>query len=94
MSDNLLPELKQLIGESLRLEPEQTEEITEKTTLESLGITSLELVEILMTIEEEYDLHIDVDAVEARESLNTVGELIELGKQHGLEAKSASGDAS
>ena len=87
MSEKLLPELKALIGESLRLEPERTEGITEETSLESLGISSLELVEILMTIEEEYDLHIDVDAVEARESLTTVGELIELGKQHGLEAK-------
>ena len=84
MSEKLLPELAKLIGESLRLETAQTEGITEETTLESLGITSLELVEILMTIEEAYDLHIDVDAVEARESLNTVGELIELGKQHGL----------
>ena len=93
MSANLLQELKTLIGESLRLEPVKTEGITEETTLESLGITSLELVEILMTIEEEYDLHIDVDAVEARESLTTVGELITLGKQHGLAAKGGSGDS-
>lgn len=93
MSEKLLPELSQLIGESLRLEPAQIEGITEETTLESLGITSLELVEILMTIEEEYDLHIDVDAVEARENLSTVGELMELGKKHGLEAKVGTGDS-
>jgi acyl carrier protein len=42
------------------------------------------LVEILMTIEEEYDLHIGVDAVEARDSLNTVGDLLKLGKEYGL----------
>ncbi len=93
MSENLLPELSKLIGESLRLEPEQIEGITETTTLESLGITSLELMEILMTIEEEYDLHIDVDTVEARDSLNTVGDLFELGKQHGLGKNPESGDA-
>ncbi|MEO1845347.1 MAG: phosphopantetheine-binding protein [Akkermansiaceae bacterium] len=84
MSDNLLPELAKLIAESLRLEPDKAEGITEETTLESLGISSLELVEILMTIEEEYDLHIGVDAVEARDSLNTVGDLLKLGKEYGL----------
>lgn len=84
MSEKLLPELSKLIAESLRLDSEKADEITEETTLESLGITSLELVEILMCIEEEYDLQIDVDAVEARDSLVTVGDLLELGKKHGL----------
>ena len=84
MADNLLPELTKLIATSLNIPEEKAEGITEETTLESLDITSLELVEILMTLEEEYDLHIDVDAVEARDSLNTVGDLLELGKKHGL----------
>lgn len=44
-----------------------------------------------MTIEEDYDL--DVDADEARDSLNTVGDLIELGKKHGLQGKSGSADS-
>lgn len=86
MSDNLLPELSKLIAKSLNMPEEKAEGITEETTLESLDITSLELVEILMCIEEEYDLHIDVDAVEARESLLTVGDLLDLGKKHGLGA--------
>ena len=86
MSENLLLELSKLIAKSLNMPEEKAEGITEKTTLESLDITSLELVEILMCIEEEYDLHIDVDTVEARESLNTVGDLLELGKKHGLGA--------
>ncbi|MFM1560135.1 MAG: acyl carrier protein [Roseibacillus sp.] len=93
MSDNLLPELAKLIAESLRLEPDKAEEITEETTLESLGISSLELVEILMTIEEEYDLHLGVDAVEARDSLNTVGDLLKLGKEYGLGKTSESKDS-
>jgi acyl carrier protein len=93
MSDNLLPELAKLIAESLRLEPDKAEGITEETTLESLGISSLELVEILMTIEEEYDLHIGVDAVEARDSLNTVGDLLKLGKEYGLGKASESKDS-
>ncbi len=90
MSDPLFKDLTKLIGKSLRLDTAQTEGITEETSLESLDITSLELVEILMTIEEEYDLNIDVDAVEARDTLNTVGDLIELGKQHGLGASADS----
>lgn len=93
MSENILPELAKLIAESLRLDAEKAEGITEATTLESLGITSLELVEILMTIEEEYDLHIDVDAVEARDSLETVGDLLELGKKHGLGEKSEAAES-
>ena len=93
MSDNLLPELAKLIAESLRLEPDKAEEITEETTLESLEISSLELVEILMTIEEEYDLHLGVDAVEARDSLNTVGDLLKLGKEYGLGKTSESKDS-
>ena len=93
MSDNLLPELAKLIAESLRLEPDKAEGITEETTLESLGISSLELVEILMTIEEEYDLHLSVDAVEARDSLNTVGDLLKLGKEYGLGKTSESKDS-
>ena len=84
MADKLLPELIGLIATSLNIPEESAKGITEATTLESLDISSLELVEILMTIEEEYDLHIDVDAVEARDSLNTVGDLLELGKKHGL----------
>jgi acyl carrier protein len=75
------------------LETAQVEGITEETSLESLGISSLELVEILMTLEEEHDIHIDVDAVEAKESLHTVGDLLELGKQHGLGGKPSGGAA-
>lgn len=81
---NLLPGLAKVIGETLRLEPAQVDEITEATTLESLGISSLELMEILMSLEEEHDIEIDVDAVEAKESLHTIGDLLELGQQHGL----------
>ncbi|HJM64860.1 MAG: nodulation protein NodF [Roseibacillus sp.] len=87
MSDNLLPELSKIIIRSLNLPEERVKEISEGTTLESLDISSLELVEILMAIEEEYDLHIDVDAVEARDTLQTVGDLLELGRKHGLGRK-------
>lgn len=58
--------------------------ITEETRLEDIGVNSLELVEILMTIEDRYDLSIELDAVEAREKLQSVGDLIALGKAHGI----------
>jgi len=88
MSDDLLPELSKLITRSLNIPEAKAEAISLDTTLESLDISSLELVEILMTIEEEYDLQIDVDAVEARDSLRSVGDLLALGRKHGLGAQS------
>ena len=82
--EKLLPDLAKMIGDTLRLESAQVEGITLESSLESLGISSLELVEILMTLEEEHDIHIDVDAIEAKESLHTIGDLITLGLEHGL----------
>ena len=40
-----------------------------------------------MTIEEEYDIAIDIDTVSAADSIRTVGDLLELGKSMGIGAK-------
>ena len=48
---------------------------------------SLDLVEIIMTIEDKYDVTIPVDAVEAWNSYKTVANLIELGHSLGLEGR-------
>jgi acyl carrier protein len=53
--------------------------------LSKLGVTSLDLVEIIMTIEDKYDVAIPGDAVEAWNSYKTVSNLIELGRSLGLE---------
>jgi acyl carrier protein len=56
------------------------------STLDELGVTSLDLVEIIMTIEDEYDVTIPLDANEASKTIKTVGDIIELGRKLGLEA--------
>ena len=47
-------------------------------------MTSLDLVEIIMTIEDKYDVTIPVDAVGAWNGYKTVANLIELGHSFGL----------
>jgi acyl carrier protein len=47
-----------------------TETITEDTTFESLGIDSLDTVEMVMQLEEELGIEIELD-----EKMTTVGEL-------------------
>ncbi len=56
------------------------------STLDELGVTSLDLVEIIMTIEDEYDITIPLDANEASKTIKTVGDIVELGRKLGLEA--------
>lgn len=46
--------------------------ITEETTLESLGIDSLETVEMVMELEEK----LEMDELEMEEKVTTVGELV------------------
>lgn len=86
MTESLDPErtIAKIIGEQLGHSPEK---ITSDTTLDSLGVNSLELVEIIMTIEEEYDIAIDIDTVSAADSIKTVGDLLELGKSMGIGTK-------
>jgi acyl carrier protein len=59
--------------------------ITPASELSELGVTSLDLVEIIMMIEDKYDVTIPVDAVEAWNNYKTVANLIELGHSLGLE---------
>ena len=61
--------------------------ITPESVLSELGVTSLDLVEIILTIEDKYDVIIPVDAVEAWNSYKTVANLIELGHSLGLEGR-------
>ena len=70
--------IAKIIGEQLGHDPDK---IDSSTTLDSRGVNSLELIEIIMTIEEEYDIAIDIDTVSAAENIKTVGDLLELGKR-------------
>ena len=78
--------LRRVIAKQAHLDPSV---ITPEFVLSELGVTSLDLVEIIMTIEDEYDVTIPVDAVEAWNSYKTVANLIELGHSLGLEGRSS-----
>ena len=55
--------------------------ITSETNLEALGIHSLELTEIVMDIEDKYDVEIDLSTVDTWTSFKTVGDLVEAVKK-------------
>jgi acyl carrier protein len=74
--------LREIIAKQAHLDPSV---ITPESVLSELGVTSLDLVEIIMTIEDKYDETIPVDAVEAWNGYKTVANLIELGHSLGLE---------
>ncbi len=84
MGETLTDVLRRVIAKQAHLDPSV---ITPESVLSDLGVTSLDLVEIIMTIEDEYDVTIPVDAVEAWNSYKTVANLIELGHSLGLEGR-------
>lgn len=67
---NALDTIKKILSEQLDVD-ETT--ITEETTIEDLGADSLDLVETIMNIEEEFDIEVDDNDVE---NLKTVGDFI------------------
>jgi acyl carrier protein len=82
MGETIADVLRGMIAEQAHLDPSV---ITPESVLSELGVTSLDLVEIIMTIEDKYDVTISGDAVEAWNSYKTVADLIELGRSLGLE---------
>ena len=48
------------------------DDITPETTFESLGIDSLDTVEMVMELEEELDVELELE-----EKMNTIGELVD-----------------
>ncbi len=54
--------------------------ITAETELESLGIHSLELTEIVMDIEDNYGIEIDLSTVDTWQSFKNVGDIINVVK--------------
>lgn len=70
--------LKQVIAEVLSVDPE---EITMETTfIEDLGADSLDVFQIILGIEEEFDIEI---SQEMAERISTVGEAVDLIKNSG-----------
>lgn len=60
-----------LVAEKLNIDATM---ITESSTLEGLGADSLDMVEIIMKIEEQFDIEIND---EKAESLTTLGQLVD-----------------
>ncbi|HTI80310.1 MAG TPA: acyl carrier protein [Acetobacteraceae bacterium] len=85
MKDRLERILTTIIATKAHLDPQL---VVPEATLSDLGVTSLDLVEIIMTIEDEYDVTIPGNAVEASNSYKTVGDLIKLGASLNLEGGS------
>ncbi|MGC1411433.1 MAG: acyl carrier protein [Acetobacteraceae bacterium] len=86
MGETLTDALKTVIAKQAHLDPSV---ITQDSVLSELGVTSLDLVEIIMTIEDEYDVTIQVDAVEAWNNYKAVADLVRLGHSLGLEGRSS-----
>lgn len=52
-------------------------QITRNTEFEDLGISSLDLTEVVMDLEDLFDIQIDLNAAEAWDSLKNVGDIID-----------------
>ena len=67
---DIFAKVKSLIAEQLDIDEE---EINPKTTFEDLDADSLDVVELVMALEEEFDLEISDEAVE---NIKTVADII------------------
>lgn len=77
----MLEKMKEIIAEQLSVEASEIE--IETNFKDDLGADSLDLVELVMALEEEYNVEIPSDDLN---SLETVGSVIEYLKTKGVEA--------
>ena len=76
----MLEKVKEIIAKQLNLD---VDEITESTSFkDDLGADSLDLFELVMAFEEEYDVEIPSENLEG---IETVGDIIKLMKESGVE---------
>lgn len=72
---------KKVISIIAGVSPLEESEITPKSELSELEVNSLELTEVVMDLEDDYDIHIDLNTAEAWESLKTVSDVIAMVEQ-------------
>lgn len=70
VNNDTAQQITKIIAEKLSISPDR---VTPHATLEDLGADSLDIVEIIMRLEEHFDIHIDD---EAAEKLKNVGQVI------------------
>lgn len=76
----MLERIKQIIAEKLNV---SEDEITEDTNLmDELGADSLDIAELIMGFEDEYDVELPVEKLE---NISTVRDIMELMKKMGVE---------
>ncbi len=69
--------IRDILAEQLDLEPDK---LTMETDIaEDLGADSLDVVEMLMSIEDEFDVEIPDDAID---KLKTIGDVVEYIQEH------------
>ena len=51
-------------------------QLTKDTKFDTLGLSSLELTEVILELEERHDVEIDISTVDAADSLKTVGDIV------------------
>ncbi|ELR98969.1 acyl carrier protein [Gloeocapsa sp. PCC 73106] len=72
MSQEIFDRVKKVVIEKLEVEPEQVK--AESNFANDLGADSLDQVELIMALEEEFDIEV---SDEAAEQLDTVGKVVE-----------------
>lgn len=63
--------IKSIVADKLSV---NVDDITMETTLEDLGADSLDVVEVIMALEDEFDIEV---SDEVAEKISTVGDLVE-----------------
>ena len=76
----MLEKVKEIVAEGLDV---NAADLTEETTFESLGADSLDLFELVMALEDEYNVEIPAEDLT---DLTTVGAVMDYLKNKGVEA--------
>ncbi|MBN1484390.1 MAG: acyl carrier protein [Chloroflexia bacterium] len=75
LSEEMVKKLKDLVVDNLGVEPNQV--VPEAHFIEDLGADSLDLVELIMSIEEEFEIEIPDDDAEAIATVKDAMEYLE-----------------
>lgn len=75
----MLEKIRAILSEQLEIDPEEV--VPEASFKDDLGIDSLDLFELVMSLEEEYDFEIPAEDLS---SLNTIGDVISYLQENGI----------